>query len=175
MKKAREKAIRWSLAVLRGSERIQAFWTALPGVFSFCQMTFGFMNWVFPDAANLLLALEEESISRRGEKVKAPGNCADQSWKWWVGQAFAEAGNKDSSEVYNHWTCSKSFSGKKKMKLSRGNFWPSPENTFSKRAVNLMVEWVMAHGQVWKSHQLNYWKLNWTIKNVWLRQPSLKG
>lgn len=75
----------------------------------------------------------------------------------------------------NHWTCSKSFSGKKGMKLSHGKFWPSHEKIFSKRVVNLMVEWVTAHGQSWKSHQLNYSKLNWTIKNVWSRQTSLQS
>jgi len=45
--------------------------------------------------------------------------------------------------------------------------WPSHEKTFSKRAVNLTVEWVTAHGQGWKSHQLNYPKLNWTIKKMY--------
>lgn len=85
------------------------------------------------------------------------------------------AGNKDSSHLHNHGTCSKSFCGKQGMKLSHGNFWPSHENTFSKKAVNLMVEWVTAHGKGWKSHQQNYSKLNWTIKNVWLRQTALHG
>lgn len=45
-----------------------------------------------------------------------------------------------SSHLHNHGTCSKSFCGKQGMKLSHGNFWPSHENTFSKKAVNLMVE-----------------------------------
>lgn len=74
------------------------------------------------------------------------------------------AGNKGSSERHNHWACSKRFFGKKGIKLSHGKFWPSHEKTFSKRAVNLKVEWVTAHGQGWKSHQPNYSKLNWTIK-----------
>lgn len=47
--------------------------------------------------------------------------------------------------------------------------WPSHEKTFSKRAVNLTVEWVTAHGQGWKSHQLNYPKLNWTIKKCMVK------
>lgn len=74
------------------------------------------------------------------------------------------ARHKGSSEVCNHWTCSKNFSGKKGDEIKPWEFWPSHEKTFSKRAVNLMVEWVTAHGQGWKSHQLNYSKLNWTIK-----------
>lgn len=66
--------------------------------------------------------------------------------------------------MLSHWTCSKCSSGKKGMKLSHGKFLTSHEKTFSKRAVNLMVEWVTVHGQGWKSHQLNYSELNWTIK-----------
>lgn len=89
---------------------------------------------------------------------------AEERGNWWVGQALAMDGNKGCSEVHNHWTCSKTFSGKKGIKLSHGKFWPSHEKTFSKRAVNLKVEWVTAHGQGWKSHQPNYSKLNWTIK-----------
>lgn len=85
--------------------------------------------------------------------------------------------NKGSSEVCNHWMCSKSFSGKKGMKLSHGKFWPSQEKIFSKRVVNLMVEWVTAHGQSWKSHQLNYSKLNWTIKKCMVKAnvPAVFG
>lgn len=45
-----------------------------------------------------------------------------------------------ASEVHNHRTFSKHFSGKKGIKLSHGKFWPSHEKTFSKRAVNLKVE-----------------------------------
>lgn len=115
------------------------------------------------------LAGEKELISSCEGLVKAFGSGAEESWNRQVGQAFAVARNKGSSEVCTHWACSKSFSGKKGMKLSHGNFWPSHEKTFSKRAVNLMVEWVTAHGQGWKSHQLNYSKLNWTIKKCMVK------
>lgn len=94
---------------------------------------------------------------------------AEERGNWWVGQGLAMDGNKGCSEVHNHWTCSKTFSGKKGIKLSHGKFWPSHEKTFSKRAVNLKVEWVTAHGQGWKSHQPNYSKLNWTIKKCMVK------
>lgn len=58
----------------------------------------------------------------------------------------------------------KEFLWEERDKIKPWKVWPSHEKTFSKRAVNLKVEWVTAHGQGWKSHQLNYSKLNWTIK-----------
>ena len=68
----------------------------------------------------------ERAVKQRGrEGAKESGNR-------WVLQALATAGNKASSEVWDHWTCSKSFSGKKGIKLSHGKFGQVMKKHFPK-------------------------------------------